>query len=36
MKAKMDIHQEKMEATMHSIRSKLEETIEHRVDDVLS
>jgi hypothetical protein len=36
MKAKMDIHQEKVEAAMHSIRSELEETIKHRVEDVLS
>jgi hypothetical protein len=35
MKAKMDIHQEKMEAAMHSIWSMLEETIKHRVKDVL-
>jgi predicted nuclease with TOPRIM domain len=27
--AKMDIHQEKMEAAIHSIRSELEETIKH-------
>jgi hypothetical protein len=27
MKAKKDIHQEKMEAAIHSIRSELEETI---------
>jgi transcriptional regulator NrdR family protein len=36
MKAKVDIHQEKMEATVHSIQSKLEETIKHWVEDVLS
>jgi hypothetical protein len=35
MKAKMDIHQEKMEAAIHSIRSELEETIKHSVEDVL-
>jgi hypothetical protein len=29
MKAKMDIHQEKMEATIHTIRSELEELIKH-------
>jgi hypothetical protein len=27
MKAKMDIHQERMEAAIHSIRSELEEAI---------
>jgi hypothetical protein len=36
MKTKMDIHQEKMEAAKHSIQSDLEETIEGRVEDVLS
>jgi hypothetical protein len=36
MKARMDIHQEKMEAAIHSIWSELEETIKHRVEDVLS
>jgi hypothetical protein len=36
MKANMDIHQEKMETAMHSIRSELEETIKYRVEDVLS
>jgi hypothetical protein len=36
MKTKMDIHQEKMEASIHSIRTELEETVKHRVDDVLS
>jgi hypothetical protein len=36
MKAKMDIHQAKMEAAIHSIRSELEETIKHQVEDVLS
>jgi hypothetical protein len=36
MKVKMDIHQEKMEATIHSIRSNLEETTKHWVEDVLS
>jgi type VI protein secretion system component Hcp len=35
MKAKMDIHQEKIEAAIHSIRSELEETIKHRLEDVL-
>jgi hypothetical protein len=34
-KARMDIHQEKMEAAIHFIRSELEETIKHRVDDIL-
>jgi hypothetical protein len=29
------MHQEKMEATIHSIRSELEEIIKHRVEDVL-
>jgi predicted nuclease with TOPRIM domain len=33
--AKMDIHQEKMEATIHSIWPALEETNRHRVEDVL-
>jgi hypothetical protein len=32
----MDMHQEKMEATLHSIPSEQEETITHRVEDVLS
>jgi RNase adaptor protein for sRNA GlmZ degradation len=32
----MDIHQEMMEAAIQSIRSKLKETIKHRVEDVLS
>jgi hypothetical protein len=32
----MDIHQEKMEAAIHSIWSELEETIKHRVEDVLA
>jgi hypothetical protein len=36
MKAEMDIQQQKMEATIHSIRSELKETIKHRVEDVLS
>jgi hypothetical protein len=36
MKAKMDIPQEKTEATIHSIRPKLEETIKHQVEDFLS
>jgi hypothetical protein len=38
MQAKMDIrvHQEKMEAAIHCIQSGLEETIRHRVEDVLS
>jgi hypothetical protein len=31
----MELHQEKMEATIHSIWSKLEETIKHWVEDVL-
>jgi hypothetical protein len=35
IKAKMDIHQEKMEAAMQSIRSELEETIKYQVEDVL-
>jgi hypothetical protein len=35
MKAEMDIHQEKMEAAIHSIRSELEETTKHRVEDIL-
>jgi hypothetical protein len=36
MKARLDIHQEKMEAAIRSIRSKLEEPIKHWVEDVLS
>jgi flagellar biosynthesis chaperone FliJ len=36
MKAKMDIHQEKMEAAINSIRTELEETIKHQVEDILS
>jgi hypothetical protein len=36
IKAKVDIHQEKMEAAIHSIPFELEETIKHRVKDVLS
>jgi hypothetical protein len=36
MKAKMDICQEKMEVAKHSIQSKLEETIKHQAEDVLS
>jgi hypothetical protein len=35
MKAKMDTHQEKMKAAVHSIRSELEQTIKHQVEDVL-
>jgi hypothetical protein len=35
MKATIDIHQE-METAIHSIRSKLKETIKHRTEDVLS
>jgi hypothetical protein len=35
MKAKMDIHQEKM-ATIHSIWSELEETIKYQMKEVLS
>jgi hypothetical protein len=36
MEDKMYIQQEKMEATIHSIRYELEETIKHRVEDVLA
>jgi RNase adaptor protein for sRNA GlmZ degradation len=32
----MGLHQEKMEATVHSIRSEVEETIKHWVEDFLS
>lgn len=32
----MDIHLEKLEAAVHSIQSELEETIKHRVEDVLA
>jgi hypothetical protein len=35
MKTKMDIHQEKMEAMIHSIWSELEQTIKHQVEDIL-
>jgi hypothetical protein len=31
----MDIHEENVEGAIHSIRSKLEETIKHRVEDIL-
>jgi hypothetical protein len=31
MNSKMDMHQENMEATVHSIRSELEEAIEHQM-----
>jgi hypothetical protein len=36
MKTKMDIQQEKMETVIRSIRSELEKTIKHRLEDVLS
>jgi hypothetical protein len=36
MEANMNIRQAKMEATIHSIRSELEEAIKHQVRDVLS
>jgi BMFP domain-containing protein YqiC len=36
IKAKMDIHQEKMEGAIHPIRSELEKAIKHLVEDVLS
>jgi hypothetical protein len=36
MKAKTDIHQERMEAAIHSIWSGLEETIKHWMEDVQS
>jgi hypothetical protein len=35
MKAKMDVLQEKMEAAIHSIWSKLEETMKRGVEDIL-
>jgi type II secretory pathway component PulL len=35
MKASMDMHQKKMEVTIHSIQSKLEETIRHQVENIL-
>jgi hypothetical protein len=35
MKAKVDIHQEKGEATIPSIQSELEGTVEHRAEDIL-
>jgi hypothetical protein len=34
MKTKMDVHKEKMETAIYSIRSELEETIKHRVEDL--
>jgi hypothetical protein len=34
MKVKMDIHQEKMQTTIHSIQSELQETIKHRMEDM--
>jgi hypothetical protein len=36
MKARMDIHNERMEAAIHFIQSKLHETIIHWVDDGMS
>jgi hypothetical protein len=36
MKAKMDIHQVKMEAAIHSIRSEFEETMKHWGEVVLA
>jgi hypothetical protein len=36
IKAKADINQEKMEASILSIGSKLEETIRHKLEYVLS
>jgi hypothetical protein len=36
MKAKMDILQERMKATIHSVRSEFEEIIKHQVKDILS
>jgi predicted nucleic acid-binding Zn-ribbon protein len=36
MRTKMDMHQKKMEAAIHSLQSKLKETIKHLVEDVLS
>jgi hypothetical protein len=36
MKAKMDILQVRMKATVHSVQSKFEETVKHRVEDILS
>jgi hypothetical protein len=36
IKSKMDIHQGKMEAAIHSIQSELEEAIKHRVEYILS
>jgi hypothetical protein len=35
MKAKVGIHQEKIEDTTHSIGPELEETVKHRMWDVL-
>lgn len=34
-KAKVNIHEEKMEATIHSILYELDATIKHQVEDVL-
>jgi hypothetical protein len=36
MKGKMEVQQEKMEAAIHSIWSEFEETIKHRMEDVVS
>jgi F0F1-type ATP synthase membrane subunit b/b' len=36
MNAEVDIHQEKIEAVIQSILSKLEENIKHRMEDNLS
>lgn len=33
---KLDIHQEKLEASVHSVWPKLKETIKHQMEDVLS
>jgi hypothetical protein len=34
-KAKMNIHQEKMEAAIHSTQSELDEAIKHWMEDIL-
>jgi hypothetical protein len=35
MDSKTDVNQKKMEATVHSISSDLEETIKHQMENVL-
>jgi hypothetical protein len=35
IKAKVDIHQEKMEAVIYYLQPEFEKTMKHRVEDVL-